>query len=75
MFTADLLERALKSFVQAFVVTFVGLLAVPANVTDVGAWKAAGLAAAGGALTAGVSAVTSLLSRPVGDNDSASLVR
>ena len=75
MFTADLLERALKTFVQVFVVTFAGLLVAPANVTDVGAWKAVVVAAAGGAVTAGVSAVTSLLSKRVGDQDSASLVR
>lgn len=75
MFTADLLERAAKTFIQAFIVTFAGLLVAPANVTDVGAWKAAGLAALGGAVTAGVSAVTSLVSKGVGDTDSASLVR
>lgn len=74
MFTADLLERASKTFVQMFVVTFGGLMAVPADVTDVGAWKAAGLAALGGAIAAAVSAVMSLLSKSVGDTDSASLV-
>ena len=75
MFTADLLERAVKTFIQAALVTFTGLMTVPGDVTDVGAWKAAGLAALAGALSAGVSAVMSLLSKPVGDKDSASLLK
>ena len=75
MFVRDLGERAIKSFVQAFVVTFAGLLAVPADVTDVGAWKAVLVAAAGGAATAGLSALSSVLSRHVGDTQTASLVR
>lgn len=74
MFTADLLERAVKTFGQAAVVAFAGLMTVPASVTDVGAWKAGGLAALAGAVSAGLSAVTSLLSRPVGEKGTASLV-
>lgn len=73
-FSRDLIERALKSFVQAFIATFVLTLVVPGDVTDIGAWKAAAVAAAAGAVTAGLSAVSSLLSKNRGpDKGSASL--
>jgi hypothetical protein len=74
MFTADLLERAVKTWLQYFVVTFFGALTVPANVLDLPGWEAAGLAAGGAALAAAASAVTSLLSKPVGDRGSASII-
>lgn len=74
MFTADLLERACKTFLQAFVVSFGASLVVPANVYDGGAWKAAGAAALLAAATAAVSAVTSLISKPVGDKTTASII-
>ena len=75
MFAKDLIERVVKTFVQAFAVTFAGALVVPADVTDVGALKAAVVAAGAGAFTAALSAVSSLLSRGVGpDKGSASTV-
>lgn len=62
IFTKDLLERAAKTFVQAFAAALV----VPAlaDFWTVSAWKAAII----GAVSAGVSAVSSLLSKPVGPN-------
>lgn len=74
MFTADLLERSTKTFVQTFVVTFGASFVVPNNVADVNGWKAAGAAALLGAATAAISAVTSLLSKKVGDPTNASIV-
>ena len=75
LFSRDLIERAAKTAVQTFVVTFFGLLVVPADVTSIGGWKAALVAAASGACTAAVSALTSLWSKHKGPNpDSASTV-
>jgi hypothetical protein len=74
MFTADLLERAVKTFLQTFATVFLGALVVPANVADVGAWKAAGLAALAGAVSAAFSAAMSAVSKPVGNKNSASIV-
>lgn len=74
MFTADLLERAVKTWVQTFLTVFLGALIVPANVFSVGGWKAAGLGALAGAVSAAFSAAMSLLSKPVGNKNTASLV-
>lgn len=74
MFTADLLERAVKTWVQTFLTVFLGALVVPAQVFSVGAWKAAALGALAGAVSAAFSAVMSVLSKPVGNKSSASLV-
>ena len=63
-FTQDLLERASRTFVQAALASF--LLGVSGTV-DFGsssAWKVAGLSA----LAAGISAVTSLLSKDLGSS-------
>lgn len=78
MFTADLLERAAKTFGQAFFVAFLG--SVVASVTpgidwSVAWWQSVGLAAAAAGATAGVSAITSLLSKPFGAKGSASLLK
>jgi hypothetical protein len=77
-FLPDLLERAVKTYVQAFVVAF--LLTMSATMVhgvefSVAWWEAAAIAALGAALTAGASAVTSLFSKPIGDGDSASLLK
>ena len=45
MFTADLLERMVKTFLQTFIATFALSFAAPASVTNWGGWKAAGVAA------------------------------
>lgn len=74
MFTADLLERAVKTFVQTFLTVFLGALVVPSSVFSVGGWKAAALGALGGAVSAGFSAAMSLLSKPVGNKGTASIV-
>ncbi len=74
MFTADLLERAVKTFIQSFIATFGMAFVVPANVVDLSAWKAAGLAAVIAAVSAGISALTSVLSKPIADKDTASIV-
>jgi len=74
MFTADLLERAVKTFFQTFLTVFLGALVVPANVFSVTNWKAAALGALAGAVSAAFSAVMSLISKPVGDKQSASIV-
>lgn len=75
MFTADLLERAVKTFVQTFVAVFLAALVVPASVVNWSDWKATGIAAATAGLTAALSALTSIISKPVGNTDSASLVK
>lgn len=74
MFTADLLERAVKTFVQTFIATFGLVFIAPSDVTNAGAWKAAGIAAVMAAVTASISAVTSLVSKGIGDKDTASIV-
>lgn len=66
-FFKDLAERALKTFVEAFAVTFV----MPSSVWNGSAWEAAALAGA----AAGISAVVSLLSKQFGSSkDSASVL-
>lgn len=67
MFTLDLLERALKTFVGAFITALV----MPADVFNGSAWKAAAIAGA----AAGISAVFSLISSQVGTKGTASLVK
>lgn len=77
MFTADLLERAVKTALQSFVAAFsVAMLATLAHGLEwsVAWWQAAAGAAFLAGITAATSAITSLLSKPVGDKSSASLV-
>jgi hypothetical protein len=73
-FTKDLLERAIKTFLQAGIGAFAAALAVPADFADLSAWRAMLLAAGVGAVAAGLSAVSSLLSRNVGQPGTASAV-
>jgi hypothetical protein len=67
-FWRDTAERAVKTFIQTFAAT----LAIPAvtEIFSVSAWKSAVVAAAAGAL----SVVSSLVSKRVGDPESASVV-
>lgn len=68
-FVKDLVERAVKTFIQVFAATLV----IPAvsDIYSVDAWKAAVVSAA----AAGLSAVMSLLSKRVGPSkDDASVV-
>lgn len=74
MFTADLLERMVKTFIQTFIATFGLAFVAPASVTNAGAWKAAAIAAVLASVSAAVSAATSVLSKPVGDKSTASIV-
>lgn len=77
MFTADLLERAVKTALQSFLAAFsVAMLATLAHGLEwsVAWWQAAAGAAFLAGITAATSAITSLLSKPVGDKTSASLV-
>lgn len=77
MFTADLLERAAKTAVQAFLVTFLGALTAsvtPGVAFNAAWWQSAGLAALAAGATAAVSAVMSLLSKPVGNPNNASIL-
>lgn len=67
VFIKDLLERAVKTFVQVFAAT---LIIPVADVYNLAAWKGAVVAAGAAAL----SAVSSLISKSVGDKDTASLV-
>lgn len=66
-FLKDLLERAAKTFVQAFVAAIV----LPVDVFSGSAWKAVAVAGA----AAGISAVFSVISSQVGTKDTASLVQ
>jgi hypothetical protein len=67
-FFTDLAERALKTFVQAFIAT---LVVVPgANLFDGGLLRTAGAAG----LAAALSAASSVFSSRVGDGDSAALL-
>lgn len=74
MFTADLLERAVKTFIQTFLTVLIGGLIVPGNIADWNGWKTAGLAALAGAFGAALSAAMSVLSKPVGNKETASVV-
>lgn len=67
-FTKDLVERAIRTFVQAALAVVALDLA---NVTNVDGAKAVGLAA----VTAGISAVMSLLTKRIGgDTETASVL-
>jgi hypothetical protein len=77
MFSADLLERFVKTGAQAFIVAFAG--SVVASVTpgitwSVAWWQSLGIAAAAAGATALMSAFTSLLSKPFGNPNTASLL-
>ena len=67
-FLTDLAERALKTFVQGFIGALV--LVPGANLFDGGVLRAAGVAG----FMAALSVVSSILSSPVGDKDSAALL-
>ena len=67
-FLTDLAERALKTFVQGFIGALV--LVPGANLFDGGVLRAAGVAG----FMAALSVVSSVLSSPVGDSDSAALL-
>lgn len=73
MFTKQLLERAVKTFAQAFFATLAAAFIVPSDFTVEG-WRAAAVSALVAAVAAGLSAVSSFLSRPWGDPGTASLV-
>lgn len=73
MFYKQLLERAAKTFVQAFFATFCTAFAVPADF-DMTNWKVVTISALVAALAAGLSAVSSVLSRPWGNPGTASVV-
>lgn len=73
-FVQDLVERCVKTFLQAAISTFAAALVVPADFADPKAWQAVLLSAGVGALAAGLSAVSSLLSRKVGVPGTASAV-
>jgi hypothetical protein len=75
MFTADLLERAVKTFIQTFLTVLIGGLVVPGNIADWNGWKTAGLAALAGAFGAALSAAMSVLSKPAGNKNTASIVQ
>jgi mevalonate pyrophosphate decarboxylase len=65
MFTRDLLERTIRTFIQAALAVLVTNVA---GVTDLDTAKAAGLAA----LAAGFSAVVALVAKSFGSPDNAS---
>lgn len=65
MFTRDLLERVIRTFIQAALAVLVTNVA---GVTDVSTAKAAGLAA----IAAGFSAVVALVAKQFGNPDDAS---
>jgi hypothetical protein len=66
MFTADLFERVVRTFIVTFVSTFGLVFAAPTDVTNAGAWKAAGIAAVLAACSAGGSAVLALITKQFG---------
>jgi hypothetical protein len=66
-FTKDLVERAIRTFLQAALAVLATDLA---NITSVDAAKTLGVAA----VAAGMSAVMSLIARDVGPSDSASVI-
>lgn len=74
-FFTDLLDRAVRTFCQAFLATFSVAFIAPQNTFDITAWKAAGAAALVGSVSAAISAVMSMLAKRVGDPNSASLTQ
>ena len=73
MFIRNLTERAIKTFAQAFFATLAASFVIPSDFTVEG-WKAAGVSTLVAAVAAGLSAVSSVLSRPFGDPGTPSLV-
>ena len=70
MFTKDLIERAVKTFAQAALASFAAGVA-GLDYGSSAAWKVVGIAA----VSAGISALTSLLSKGIGpDKNSPSIV-
>lgn len=67
-FARDLAERAAKTFLQATAASWC-VLATSLDVTSASSWRAL----AGGGIGAGLSAVSSMLSRLSGDPDTASV--
>lgn len=66
-FTKDLVERAIRTFLQAALAV---LAADITGLTDIDTAKAIGVAA----ISAGISAVMSLIARNIGPADSASVI-
>lgn len=75
IFLKDLLERAGRTFVQAFASSFAVTFAIPADFADLNAWKSAALAAGIAGIAAGLSAVMSLIGKNRGTPGTASLVK
>ena len=73
MFIRNLAERALKTFAQAFFATLAASFVIPTDFTVKG-WQAAAVSALVAGVAAGLSAVSSVLSRPFGDPGTPSLV-
>jgi hypothetical protein len=73
MFSKDLLERAAKTFLQAFFATLAATFAVPADFAD-GNWQKTLTAGLIAAISAGLSALSSFYSRTWGDPQSASMI-
>lgn len=74
MFSKQLLERAVKTFLQAFFATLAATFMIPSDFSNISNWKAAGIAALVASVSAGLSAVSSFLSRPWAEPGTASMV-
>jgi len=74
MFGRDTIERAAKTFVQTFLGTLAVSLTVPSDLGNLNAWKSMGLAAIVASVSAGLSALSSLMSRRVGTPNMASIL-
>ena len=66
MFTADLFERVVRTFIVTFISTFGLVFAAPTDVTSAGGWKAAAIAAVLAAASSAGSAVLALITKNVG---------